>query len=110
MIRMVFSIGLGLLLAGGCMRTVPPPPPKKEPPKQAQKQPKTIVGRKTQDIGKYDPAAGWEVSDSKVEITNPNACFNGPAETASLPFVSKHSLARSKVTQAVSLQTMTDGP
>ena len=80
MTRMVFSIGLGLLLVGGCMQTVPPPA-KKAPPKQttqpAKKQPKTIIGRKTQDIGKYDPTAGWEVSDSKAKITNP---ITGPLE------------------------------
>ncbi len=76
MIRMVFSIGFGVLLFGGCMRTVPAPV-KKAPPKQAKKQPKSIMGQTTQDVGKYDPAAGLEVSDSKVEITNP---ITGPLE------------------------------
>ena len=80
MTRTVFCIGLGLLLIGGCMQTVPPPA-KKAPPKQVKqpvkKKPKSIMGQTTQDIGKYDPAAGLEVSDSKVRVTNP---VTGPLE------------------------------
>lgn len=31
----------------------------------------SILGKKTQDIGKFDPKAGKAVSDSKVRATNP---------------------------------------
>ena len=37
---------------------------------QTKKSDTFIVGKKTQDIGKFDPNANNKVSDSKVEITN----------------------------------------
>ena len=37
--------------------------------KQVEKSPNSIIGKKTQDIGQFDPAAGKEVSDSKVKIS-----------------------------------------
>lgn len=37
----------------------------------------SIIGKTTQDIGKFDPAEGKKVSDGKVEITNP---ITGPLE------------------------------
>jgi hypothetical protein len=36
--------------------------------KQVAKSPNSIMGKKTQDIGEFDPAAGKQVSDSKVRI------------------------------------------
>lgn len=41
------------------------------------KKPGSILGKKTQDIGEFDPNAGREVSDSKVRATNP---LTGPLE------------------------------
>ena len=37
----------------------------------------SIIGKKTQDIGEFDPDAGREVSDSKIRATNP---ITGPLE------------------------------
>lgn len=37
--------------------------------KQVEKSPNSIIGKKTQDIGEFDPAAGKEVSDSKVRVS-----------------------------------------
>lgn len=37
----------------------------------------SIIGKKTQEIGKFDPAEGKKVSDGKMEITNP---ITGPLE------------------------------
>lgn len=39
--------------------------------KQTQKSPNSIVGKTTQDIGQFDPAAGAKVSDSKIHATDP---------------------------------------
>jgi hypothetical protein len=60
--------GALLLVAGGCMPSLE---------EQTKKSPNSIIGKKTQDIGKFDPNAGREVSDSKVRITNP---ITGPLE------------------------------
>ncbi|MGH7129005.1 MAG: hypothetical protein ACREIV_10575 [Planctomycetaceae bacterium] len=43
-----------------------PDPQAEEPPQQ-----ESIIGKTTQEIGKYDPAAGRVVSDSKIHATNP---------------------------------------
>lgn len=43
----------------------------KKAKEEAAKKDEFIVRKTTQDIGKYDPAAGREVSDSKVRATNP---------------------------------------
>ncbi len=37
--------------------------------KQVEKSPNSIIGKKTQDIGEFDPAAGKAVSDSKVRVS-----------------------------------------
>lgn len=68
MSRIINGITLSVLLIAGCNVTADepakaPPPPKKES--------KSIFGKKTQDIGKFDPDAGRQVSDSKVRITSP---------------------------------------
>lgn len=54
-------LGLGLLLLAGCTET-PAEPPKKSG---------SIIGKKTQEIGKFDPKAGKRVSDSKIRATDP---------------------------------------
>ena len=53
--------GLGLLLLTGCTETTAEP----------KKDPGSIIGKKTQKIGKFDPKAGKRVSDSKIRATDP---------------------------------------
>ena len=48
-----------------------------EPSAKPAKQKQSILKQKTQKIGKYDPAAGRKVSDSKVRASNP---ITGPLE------------------------------
>ena len=38
---------------------------------QTQKSPDSIIGKKTQDIGEFDPKAGAKVSDGKINATDP---------------------------------------
>jgi len=54
---------LGLALcAAGCMQSLED---------QVKKDPNSIIGKKTQDIGQFDPNAGAKVSDSKIQATDP---------------------------------------
>lgn len=55
----------GLLLAllfSGCMTSLE---------EQTKKSPKSIIGKKTQDIGEFDPKAKAAVSDSKIHASDP---------------------------------------
>lgn len=58
--------GLGLLvvtgLLSGCMQSLE---------EQTKKDPNSIIGKKTQEIGQFDPNAGAKVSDSKIHATDP---------------------------------------
>ncbi len=38
---------------------------------QVKKSPNSIIGKKTQDIGEFDPNAGAKVSDAKINATDP---------------------------------------
>ena len=38
---------------------------------QTKKSPDSIIGKKTQDIGEFDPKAGAKVSDAKINATDP---------------------------------------
>ncbi len=38
---------------------------------QTKKSPDSIIGKKTQNIGEFDPKAGATVSDSKIHATDP---------------------------------------
>ena len=38
---------------------------------QTTKSPDSIIGKKTQDIGEFDPKAGAKVSDGKINATDP---------------------------------------
>jgi len=67
MARWLSLLGM-LVLFTGCMESLE---------EQTKKSPNSIIGKKTQDIGKFDPNAQQEVSDSKVEVTNP---VTGPLE------------------------------
>ena len=59
-------LSLSSLLALGCV----------EPPPVAEK--KTgIIGKKTQDIGEYDPEGGAEIADLQVDANNPLAAATG---------------------------------
>lgn len=55
--------GLLLLLSAvGCMESLE---------KQTQKDPNSIIGKTTQNIGEFKPEAGAQVSDSKIRATDP---------------------------------------
>ncbi|HET6424881.1 MAG TPA: hypothetical protein VFG20_14420 [Planctomycetaceae bacterium] len=56
-------VGLcGLVFAVGCMQSLE---------EQTKKDPNSIIGKKTQNIGEFDPNAGAKVSDSKIHATDP---------------------------------------
>lgn len=56
-------VGLcGLVFAAGCMQSLE---------EQTKKDPNSIIGKKTQNIGEFDPNAGAKVSDSKIHATDP---------------------------------------
>lgn len=58
-----FSLLLVVIACSGCMKPLD---------QQVQKDPERgIIGKKTQDIGKFDPQAGKKVSDSKVRVDDP---------------------------------------
>jgi hypothetical protein len=54
--------GLSVALVCGCMDSLA---------NQGKKSPNSIIGKKTDDIGKFDPNAKQEVSDSKVKADDP---------------------------------------
>lgn len=64
---------------------------------------KGIMGKKTQDIGQFDPKAKQEVSDSKVRATNP---ITGPLEAYG-PMVEQ--ISKLGVEQAVNMFYATEG-
>ena len=55
------SLGAGVCLCG-CMQSLE---------EQTKKSKNSIIGKKTQEIGQFDPNAGKKVSTSKIEITDP---------------------------------------
>lgn len=61
MYRTWICLSLATLLCG-CMKSLD---------EQAKKSPDSIINKKTQEIGKFDPNAGNKVSDSKVHVTDP---------------------------------------
>ena len=64
MFRDFLFASLGMACVAGCsdssQLTKPAPQPKK-----------SVIAQSTQDIGKYDADAGWKLSDSKIEYSNP---------------------------------------
>lgn len=64
-----------LMLISGCLSGQAPPKPEQKAVQDQQPaeplKPKTIVGQKTQDIGKYDPAAGLKIVEADVQVSNP---------------------------------------
>lgn len=51
-----------IFLVCGCMKPLD---------EQVKKDPNSIIGKKTQDIGEFDPNAGAAVSDSIIHATDP---------------------------------------
>ena len=59
--RSLVSLALALTLCG-CMESLE---------NQTKKSPNSIIGKKTTDIGKFDPNAGNTVSDATIHATDP---------------------------------------
>lgn len=57
---------LASLLLVGCMPKIEPPAPK---PQAETKKKESLLKRRTQDIGKYDPNAGLPLVESDVEVS-----------------------------------------
>lgn len=89
-----FSLLAALTLLTGCMQTIE---------EQTKKDPNSIIGKKTQDIGEFDPAAGAKVSDSKVEVTNP---ITGPVEAYG-PILER--ISKLEIEHALNLYYATEG-
>ena len=77
-----------LPILSGCMESLE---------KQTQKSPNSIIGKTTQDIGQFDPAAGAKISDSKIHATDP---ITAPT-SAYGPMLEK--ISESSIKQAVEL-------
>jgi hypothetical protein len=90
---LVAIIGLAVC-AAGCMKPLS---------EQVKKDESFIVGKKTQNIGEFDPNAGAQVSDSNVEITNP---ITGPLEAYG-PMVER--ISKSHIEHALNLFNATEG-
>lgn len=56
----LLPLGVALALCG-CMKPLD---------QQVQKSPSSVIGKKTQDIGQFDPNAGAQVADSKIHATD----------------------------------------
>lgn len=89
-----YMFGLMLILLGGCMKPLD---------QQVQKDPNSIIGKKTQDITAFDPNAGAVVSDSKVNVTNP---ITGPLE-AYRPMIEQ--ISKTQIDAAVNIFYATEG-
>lgn len=63
-----WAAALLLTCCAGCLPSIE---------EQTKKSPNSIMGKKTQDIGEFNPQGGAAVSDSKVRVTNP---VTGPLE------------------------------
>ena len=80
--------------ATGCMESLE---------KQAEKDPNSIIGKKTQNIGEYKPEAGAVVSDGKIRATDP---ITAPV-SAYGPML--ESISKSQIEHAVNLYQATNG-
>lgn len=87
--RWMMLLACGILFITGCESE----PPKKE----------GIIGQKTQDIGKFDPTAKQEVSDSKVRVTDP---VTGPLQAYG-PMVEQ--ISKVEIDHAVNLFNASEG-
>ena len=59
---------IALIFTAGCSQSLE---------EQTKKSDNSIIGKKTDDIGKFDPNANNKIVDSKVKVTNP---ITGPLE------------------------------
>ena len=85
--RTVISLSIALFLCG-CMQSLED---------QTKKSENSIIGKKTQDVGKFDPKADNKVSDSKVHISDP---ITGPLQAYG-PMLEQ--ISKSQIKQAVDL-------
>lgn len=83
-----------LVVVCGCMESLE---------NQTKKSPNSIIGKTTQDVGKFDPNAGNVVSDSKVRVTTPGLT----GVQAYGPMVEQ--IMKSEVAHAVNLFQATEG-
>ncbi|MBS0201991.1 MAG: hypothetical protein JSS49_03765 [Planctomycetes bacterium] len=84
-----------MLSAGGCgMKSIED---------QTKKSPNSIIGKKTQDIGGFDPNAGAKVSDSRIHATDP---ITAPT-SAYGPMLEQ--ISKSHIEHAVNLYEATEG-
>ena len=58
----LFSVCLITVVCAGCMKPLS---------EQVKKDPNSIFGKKTQDVGEFDPNAKREVSDGKIRASDP---------------------------------------
>lgn len=67
------AFSLAALLIGGCLKFAPKEEAAKVEPAKVEARPagNSVLGKKTQDIGKFDPNAPQEVSDQKINATDP---------------------------------------
>lgn len=91
--RTVISLLLAASLCG-CMKSLED---------QTKKSENSIIGKKTQDVGQFDPQADNKVSNSKVEITNP---VTGALQAYG-PMLEQ--LSKSQIKQAVDLFEASEG-
>lgn len=70
---------------------------------QVKKDPNSIIGKTTQDVGQFDPNAGAKVSDSKINATDP---ITAPV-SAYGPMVEK--IMKSHVEAAINLFHASEG-
>jgi hypothetical protein len=90
-----YALVLMVVLCCGCMKSLDD---------QAKKDPKRgIIGKTTQDVGKFDPNAKQQLSDSKIHATDP---ITAPV-MAYGPMV--ESLMKSEVKHAVDLFEAAEG-
>ncbi|MSR59665.1 MAG: hypothetical protein EXS05_18820 [Planctomycetaceae bacterium] len=67
------ALCLTALLAGGCLKFAPKDEAAKAEPPKAEAKPagNSVLGKTTQEIGKFDPNADQEISDQKIHATDP---------------------------------------
>ncbi len=70
---------------------------------QTKKSPNSIIGKKTQDVGQYDPNANAKVSNSKITATDP---ITAPT-SAYGPMLEK--ISKSHIEHALNLFQATEG-
>lgn len=70
---------------------------------QTKKSPNSIIGKKTQEVGQFDPNANAKVSNSKIEATDP---ITAPT-SAYGPMLEK--ISKSHIEHAVNLYQATEG-